>query len=57
MYMAQQVAAHQKTLQDLNNFQTVAQDQNLRTMIQGAIPKVQQHLDRARQIHSSLGTP
>jgi putative membrane protein len=57
MYMAQQVAAHQKTLQDLNNFQTMAQDQNLRTMIQGAIPKVQQHLDRARQIHSSLGTP
>ena len=55
MYMAQQVAMHQKTLQDLNNFQTMAQDQTLRTMVQGAIPKVQQHLDRARQIHSSLG--
>ena len=33
----------------------MAQDQNLRTLIQNAIPKVQQHLDRARQIQSSLG--
>ena len=55
MYMAQQVASHQKTLQDLNNFQTMAQDQSLRTLVQGAIPKVQQHLDRARQIQTSLG--
>jgi len=56
MYMAQQVAAHQKVLNDLNNFSTMAQDASLKTMIQGAIPKVQQHLDRARQIQSSLGT-
>jgi len=55
LYMTQQVAAHEKTLQDLNNFNGMAQDAGLKTLIQGAIPKVQAHLDRARQIHGSLG--
>ena len=33
----------------------MAQDAALKTLIQGAIPKVQAHLDRARQIHTAVG--
>jgi putative membrane protein len=55
MYMDQQVAAHRKTLDDLNRFASLTQNAQLQHLIHGAIPKVQQHFDRATQIRSSLG--
>jgi putative membrane protein len=56
LYIGQQVAAHQKVLDALNSFQNQAQDAGLKTLITGAIPKVQAHLQRAQQIQSSLGS-
>jgi putative membrane protein len=54
-YIDAQVAAHQKALNDLQNFANSAPDPDLKTLIQGAIPKVQGHLDKAQQIQSKLG--
>jgi putative membrane protein len=54
-YIDAQVAAHQKALNDLQNFANSAPDPDLKAQIQGAIPKVQAHLDKAQQIQSSLG--
>jgi putative membrane protein len=56
MYMDMQVQAHEATLNMLNQAAGATQNAELRTLIQGAIPAVQQHLDRARQIVSGLGT-
>ena len=55
-YMSAQVAAHQQTLDDLQRFQSMATSADVKTLITNAIPKVQQHLDRAKQIQSKLGT-
>ncbi|HEU4629078.1 MAG TPA: DUF4142 domain-containing protein [Gemmatimonadaceae bacterium] len=55
MYMDMMVSDHQATLDLLNRAASGAQRAELRTLIQGAIPKVQQHLDRARQIRGALG--
>ena len=54
-YMAAQVRDHQNTLTALQQFAGAAQNAQLRTMLQGAMPKVQQHLDRATQLQSKLG--
>ncbi|HEY0971967.1 MAG TPA: DUF4142 domain-containing protein [Gemmatimonadales bacterium] len=56
MYMDMQVQAHQNTLDLLNQASNATQNAELRTLIQNTIPVVQQHLDRARQISSGLGT-
>ena len=54
-YIAGQVRDHQNTLSALQQFAGAAQNAELRTMIQGAMPKVQQHLDRATQLQAKLG--
>jgi putative membrane protein len=55
MYMDMQVTDHQNTLNALNAARGAAQSAELRTVIEAAIPKVQQHLDRAQQIRQGLG--
>ena len=55
-YMAAQVRDHQNTLTALQRMANDAQNAELKAMLQGAIPKVQQHLDRATEIHGKLGT-
>jgi putative membrane protein len=55
-YIAGEVADHQKTLANLQSFQGKAQNADLKNMIQQAIPKVQQHLDRAKELQTKLGT-
>ena len=54
-YMDMMVSDHEATLTLLNQAATAAQNADLRTLIQGAIPKVQGHLDRARQVRGALG--
>lgn len=55
-YIAAQVADHQKALDNLKSYQGSAQNADLKNLIQNAIPKVQQHLDRARDLQGKLGT-
>ena len=55
-YIAGQVADHQKVLSNLQSYQGTAQNAELKNLIQQAIPKVQQHLDKARDLQSKLGT-
>ena len=54
-YMDMMVSDHEATVNLLNQASSSAQNAELRTAIQGAIPKVQGHLDRARQIRGALG--
>ena len=54
-YITLQVQAHQSTLDNLQRFQNSAQNAELKNLIQQAIPKVQQHLQRARDIQGKLG--
>ena len=53
-YITQQVANHQATLDKLRQFETQAQDSELKTLIRNAIPKVQQHLQRAQDIQGKM---
>lgn len=53
-YMASQVRDHQNTLTALQQFAGAAQNAQLRQMLQAAMPKVQQHLDRATELHSKV---
>ncbi|HET7458905.1 MAG TPA: DUF4142 domain-containing protein [Gemmatimonadaceae bacterium] len=55
-YIAGQVGDHQKALANLQSFESKAQNAELKSMIQQAIPKVQQHLDRAKELQTKLGT-
>ena len=55
-YMAFQVQAHQQTLDNLQRFQTQAQNPELKALIEKAIPKVQAHLQRAQDIQGKLGS-
>ena len=55
-YINGQVQMHQMTLDNLRQFQTSAQNAQLRDLVGKAIPKVQQHLDRAKQIQTAVGT-
>lgn len=54
-YMDDQVSDHQATLDKLRQFETQAQDSALKGMIQKAIPKVEQHLQRAKDVQGKLG--
>ena len=56
MYMEMQVQAHENTLDQLNQASSATQNAEVRMLLQNAIPVVQQHLDRARQILNGLGT-
>lgn len=56
MYMESQVRDHQNTLTALQGVQNAVQNERLRTVITGAIPAVQQHLERARTILQGLGS-
>lgn len=53
-YMAMQVAAHERALDLLSRAVADAQAAELRAMIEGEIPVVQQHLDRARGLLARL---
>ena len=55
MYMQSQVTDHQNTLTALRGAQPAAQNAQLRTIIQNAIPAVEQHLEQARTIVTNLG--
>ena len=56
-YMDAQVAAHQKALNDLQSFSGSAPDPDLKALIDKAIPKVKEHLDKAQQLQSKVGAP
>jgi putative membrane protein len=53
-YIDGQVQAHQQTLQELQTLQTSVDNAELRTLIEKAIPKVQEHLQKAQQLQSTL---
>lgn len=55
-YINGQVAAHQQTLTDLQRFQTMTQNADVKNLISTAIPTVETHLDRARQLQSRVST-
>jgi putative membrane protein len=53
-YLDGQVAAHQNTLAFLQRAQSQAQNAELKSMIDGAIPDVQKHLERARALQARV---
>ncbi len=55
LYMQSQVTDHQNTLTALRAAQPAAQNAQLRTIIDAAIPAVEGHLERARTIVTNLG--
>jgi putative membrane protein len=55
-YMQGQVQAHQATLDELTALQSAASEEQVRTLITNAIPKVRQHLERAQRIQGQLGS-
>ena len=55
-YINAQVNDHQMVLDHLKQFQSSAQNAQVKDLVTKAIPKVQEHLDRAKQIQSKLGT-
>ena len=55
-YMQGQVQAHQATLDELTALQNAASEEQVRTLITNAIPKVRQHLERAQRIQGQLGS-
>ena len=55
-YINGKVQSHQMTLDNLQQFQGMTQNAQLRDLITKAIPTVQQHLDRAKQIQTAMGT-
>ena len=55
-WVAHEVAAHQKTLGDLQRMQGMAQSQQLRDAISAGITSVQQHLQKAQALQSKLGS-
>ena len=53
-YVDMQVRDHQAALDKLNQAASAEQNAELRNVIQQAIPQVQKHLDRARELQKSL---
>jgi putative membrane protein len=53
-YIDQQVAAHEETLTLLNGYAQNGDDAGLKALAAKAVPKVQAHLDKAKQIQASL---
>lgn len=54
-YMAHEVDEHQKTVQNLQQWQSAAQNADLKNALGDAIKKVQGHLQKAQDIQSKLG--
>jgi putative membrane protein len=54
-YIDGQVMGHQNTLNFLQAAQNQTQNAELKSMITAAIPDVQKHLDRARELQSKVG--
>jgi len=54
-FMELQVSMHENALDVLNQGATSAHDPDIRNTLQQAVSVVQGHLDRARQLHESLG--
>jgi putative membrane protein len=54
-YMASQVADHAQAMDSLQHWRGAVRDQALRTALEGAMAKVQEHLNDARAIHAALG--
>ncbi|MEP7219710.1 MAG: DUF4142 domain-containing protein, partial [Bacteroidota bacterium] len=55
-YIAEAIGDHQKDLTMLNDMQAKAQAPELKDAISKAIPVVQKHLDRAKEIQGKLGS-
>jgi putative membrane protein len=55
-YMDMQVRDHQAALDKLNQAAAATQNAELRGVIQKAIPQVQKHLDRARELQTNLAS-
>lgn len=55
LFVAMTLEAHQRALNDLATMQSLAQRTELKNHIAAAIPVVQKHYDRAKQIQGSLG--
>jgi len=53
-YMSFQVQAHQRTLNDLQRFETMAQNAEVRALVQKSIPIVREHLQRAQEIQGKM---
>jgi putative membrane protein len=53
-YITEMVNGHQQALNMLTDFQGKAKNENLKSMIAAAIPKVQAHLDKAKAIWEKL---
>jgi putative membrane protein len=56
VFIAHEIDGHRKTLDALNMMGSQATSDSLKTLISGAIPKVQHHLDRAMEIQGKLGS-
>ncbi len=54
-YIDGQVAGHQSTLNFLQAAQNQVQNADLRQTITSAIPDVQKHLDRAKELQAKIG--
>ena len=53
-YIDKQVDVHQKVIDHINDFIKSAQSPELRSMLQQALPKVQQHLAKAKDIQNNM---
>jgi len=53
-YIEGQVQAHQQTLAELQQLQTSVDNADLKSLIEKAIPKVQEHLEHAQKIQGGL---
>lgn len=54
-YVASQVAGHAQAMDSLRHWRGAVRDDGLRAAIDGALAKVQEHLDAARAIQAALG--
>ena len=54
-YVASQVAGHAQAMDSLRHWSGAVRDGGLRTALDGALAKVQEHLDAARAIQAALG--
>ncbi len=55
-YVDHMVAGHEKVLRFAQDGANAAQNADLKAMIEKATPVVQKHLDKAKEIHTKLGT-
>lgn len=54
-YIASQVADHSQAMDSLQHWRGAVRDQGLRTALDGALARVQEHLNGARAIQAALG--